>query len=77
MNAIFELAEMYRTGDGVERDVDKALNYYEQAAEYGNVKAAYTLSEIYRGGHGVKKNLSKSREFLDATIKGLLDKIKE
>ena len=74
---VFDLAEMYRTGDGVERDVETALDYYERAAENGNIRATYRLSEIYRDGKGVKKNLSKSRQFLDATICGLLNKIEE
>ena len=75
--ARFALAEIYFYGDGCERDIDTALDYYERAADCGNAKAFYRLSQIYRGGEGVKKNLNKAYHFLDETIKALLNKIEE
>ena len=74
---IFDLAEMYRTGDGVEQDIDKALEYYERAADGGNVQAAYKLAKIYRDGAGVEKDLDEAQRYLDKTIEGLLKNFKE
>ena len=75
--ARFALAEIYFYGDGCERDIDTALDYYERAADCGNAKASYRLSQIYRGGDGVEKNLNKAYHFSDKTIEPLLNKIEE
>ncbi|MBO4541471.1 MAG: sel1 repeat family protein [Bacilli bacterium] len=51
------LAEMYRNGEGVEKDVPKAVSYYKKAADNGNVVALLALAEIYEKGEGgIKKD---------------------
>jgi hypothetical protein len=42
-----------------EGDIDRALEYYNVAAELGNMEAHYQLSELYHVGEGVEKDVKK------------------
>ena len=75
---IFDLAEMYRTGDGVDKDIDVAIAWYEKIIEWWSSdvdKALFALAEIYLNGKGVRKNLNKARYYLDKIMEGLRDTI--
>ena len=63
--ALFALAEIYFHGDGVEQDIDMALGYYEQAADCGNVRAAYKLAKIYRDGDGIEKDIETALDYYE------------
>lgn len=54
--AFHYLGLMHIQGNGVEPDVDKALEYYHQAAKYGYDESQYKLGMIYKSGKGVQKN---------------------
>ena len=63
---VFDLAEMYRTGDGVERDVDVAVAWYEWIIEYNtDVKALFALAEIYFHGDGVERDIDKALNYYE------------
>lgn len=51
--AIFELANFYRRGDVVEKDVVKSIEMLEQAAKLGEIQAMRDLVAIYEHGLGV------------------------
>ena len=53
--AMVKLADMYRFGDKVKQDKDKALEYYLQAAEKGNKVAQYSLGFMHSAGETVTK----------------------
>jgi hypothetical protein len=55
---------MYDTGEGVEVDKKKAVEWYTKAAEQGNINAQYNLGLMYRDGEGVEQNLDKAVEWL-------------
>ena len=57
------LGVMYAKGEGVEKDLDKAAELYEQAAAQGEVAAQYNLGIMYKDGIGVEKDLHKAAEF--------------
>ena len=42
------LAEHYIEGDGVPRDIDEAMKWWQMAAEQGDVTAQYNLAQCYR-----------------------------
>lgn len=44
--ALYKMAELYRSGKGVEKSLDQAVHFYKQAAEKGHVKARFTLASI-------------------------------
>jgi len=61
-NAQYNLAVMFQKGDGVERSEQKALYWYEKAAESNLAIAQYNLGMIYYAGEIVLKDEDKARE---------------
>ncbi len=49
------LAQMYRQGEGVEKDPQKAIQWYRRAANQGNRLAQYNLGWIFEVGEDVPK----------------------
>jgi len=58
--ANYSLGEMYLAGNGVERDVPKALSFLEKAADAGNANAAFRLGKLNADGEVVPKNLPEA-----------------
>lgn len=54
--AIYELANSYRHGWGVEKDKVAARNYYECAANMGDMDAMNEVARCYDEGDGGKKD---------------------
>lgn len=54
--AEIHLADLYRNGQGVERDKDQAANWYRKAAEQGDPGAQGTLAMLYVVGQGVPQS---------------------
>jgi len=52
----WDLGEMYREGDGVERSWEKAAYWVRKAAEQGNTNAQFRLGDFYKHGEGVDQN---------------------
>lgn len=46
----FELAQRYETGAGVERNLETAIHWYEQAASHGHSQSMLQLGMIYYNG---------------------------
>ncbi|SVC31252.1 uncharacterized protein METZ01_LOCUS284106, partial [marine metagenome] len=64
------LAYLYETGQGVSRDLDKAMEYYQLAAKQGHATAQYNLGRIYQNGltHGlqvIRPDHQKAVQFLE------------
>ena len=51
-----DLAKLYETGEGVEKNLNEAAYWYEMAARKGHVKAQSTIGLWMLFGKGVKKN---------------------
>eukprot|EP00825_Cyclidium_porcatum_P004770 TRINITY_DN1225_c0_g1_i6.p2 TRINITY_DN1225_c0_g1~~TRINITY_DN1225_c0_g1_i6.p2 ORF type:complete len:127 (-),score=25.25 TRINITY_DN1225_c0_g1_i6:201-581(-) len=50
------LGDCYENGQGVEKDLIKAVKYYQMSADQGNVKGQNNLGRYYENGQGVEKN---------------------
>lgn len=57
---LYCLGRRYETGEGGERDYEKAESYYRQAAELGHIRAQCCLGYMYEQGIGVKCNGEKA-----------------
>ena len=55
-NAQFNLAQMYRNGQGVTQDYAAAVLWYRKAAEQGHADAQYNLGLMYATGQGVPQD---------------------
>ena len=55
-NAQFDLGLLYRHGDVVEQNHEKAVKWYSLSAEQGNVNAQINLGYMYTYGFGVEQS---------------------
>ncbi len=44
---IFQAGLCYQKGRGVEKDIEKAIEYYKKGMEHGDVQCAHNLGSIY------------------------------
>ena len=56
VEAQFELAEAYRSGEGAVENFGEALHWYRKAAELGHADAQNNLGAMLRAGMGTAKN---------------------
>jgi ankyrin repeat protein len=63
-HAQFSLAEMYLTGEGVAKDVDKAIKFLNSAAIGGYLPAQLALSMLSAEGSSIKPNLPETHTWL-------------
>ena len=55
------LGLLYQNGEGVTKDLAKAVELYQKAADQGNAGAQNNLGVLYQNGEGVPKDLESSR----------------
>ncbi|MFZ1815395.1 MAG: peptidoglycan-binding protein [Rhizobiaceae bacterium] len=58
--ALFEIARRYTDGDGIERDLAAAAQWYEFSARAGFAPAQYRLANFHEKGHGVTVDIQKA-----------------
>ena len=56
----------YEEGSGVERDTTKAVEWYDRAADLGDVHAQYRLGWCLNHGVGVERDRAKAIEWYTA-----------
>ena len=56
----YNLAERYMKGDGIIKDIQKAIEYFVKASKDGNKKASFILGEIYMKGEYIPKDKSQA-----------------
>ena len=59
---------MYLDGLGVEQDYEKALEYYQQAADMGLADALSDIGDLYRDGMGVEQSNEKAAEYYQKAV---------
>lgn len=67
--AQFELGAMYEAGDGVTKDLAKAVEWYGKAAAQGNRQADFNLGIMYKNGTGVTQSYAKAISYFQAAEK--------
>ena len=58
--AQYSLGSMYENGEGVSKDLDKAVEWYRKSAEQGYADAQYNLGKIYEDCSGVFLDYGKA-----------------
>jgi hypothetical protein len=61
--AAYNLAQMYKAGQGGEQDFEKAFEYANQAWELGYQPASYMLGYLYMKGFGTAQDYAKAVEY--------------
>ena len=57
------MGRIFRLGDGVPKDFDKAIDYFSKAAGSGNGEAMNQLGLMYSNGEGVSQDLNTAFQF--------------
>ena len=60
----YKLGKIFLNGDGVEKDIPKAIEWLKQAAVEENEFAEYALGRIYLKGAEVEKNIFAAEKYL-------------
>lgn len=75
--AQYALGDIYRYGDGVAKDSDKAYKWFYQAfpavleaADSGDIEACYRVSNMYNYGLGVESDDSKALRYMRTAADG-------
>lgn len=68
------LGTMYKDGQGVPKDINKAVSLLEQSARGGELEAAFVLGEIYSGGQGIGRNKSVAQQWYETAFAGFSTK---
>ncbi|KAG0229820.1 hypothetical protein BGW42_001346 [Actinomortierella wolfii] len=72
--AQYHLATMYQTGLGTKRNVERAVFWYEKAANNGALLAQLRLAGMYYDGRGVEQNHKKAVYWYGkAAVQGVAD----
>ena len=70
-DAMYNLGNMYRCGNGVAVDYYCAMEWYQKAADKGNIQSMYEIGDMYYWGCGVARNCYRAMDyFLAAAEKG-------
>lgn len=67
--ALAMMGVLYQKGQGVEADLNKAADFYSQAADKGNVGAQYSLGEIYLNGLLGEADPDRGRYWMEKAAK--------
>jgi TPR repeat protein len=62
------LGYCYELGGGVDQDMTKAFELYEQSALLGHSTAMYNLGNCYKCARGVLKDLEKAKEWYTKAV---------
>ena len=63
LGAMNELGQMYLFGEGVEKDIDKAIELLIEAANLGNAQSMFILGRLYHFGDKIPRNEQKAFEW--------------
>ena len=69
-SATCNLGAMSAKGQGVAQDVGKALEFFEQAHQAGDVDATFNLGAMYAEGQGTAQDFGKALELHEQTHLG-------
>ena len=66
--AIFEQGERYLEGRGVEKNTEKAMELYQQAADSVYPPAQLQLGKMYAMGHEIPRDVAKAEPYLRQAV---------
>ena len=63
LECLYQVAYLYRDGDGVKQDYEKAREYFKLAAERGYAPAQFEYGYLYDYGIGVNEDLNEAKRW--------------
>ncbi len=65
---MINLGTLYYNGHGVAQDYQKALQWYQRAADAGSAVGMYSLGYMYEIGHGVTQDYQQARQWYQKAV---------
>ena len=69
VKAMYAVGKLYERGRGVQRDLTKAAEWYQKAADAGQTSAQSRLGIMYFEGRGVPQDYDKALKLLQAAAR--------
>lgn len=70
IDACIHLAEMYELGEGLTKNMSRAMEFYKKASELGSKNAAFYLGQLYQIDHEeVKKDTNQAIKYYSLAVK--------
>lgn len=69
-HAMYRIAEMYWNGQGMQKNNERALNWYNRAAEAGHLDAAYQTATLFMDGEVVITNYREAARLFELALEG-------
>lgn len=66
---MYDLGKLYERGRGVNKNISKAVEWFQKAASAGHAYSQARLGVLYFEGRGVKQNYNKALKLLNAAAK--------
>lgn len=66
VKAMYDVGKLYERGRGVDKDIVKAVSWFQRAATAGNASAQARLGILYFEGRGVEQNYEKALKLLNS-----------
>ncbi len=63
IESILKLAKIYENGEGVDKDINQAIDYYKRAAHLDDIESILKLAKICENGEGVDKDIKKAIDY--------------
>ena len=73
--ALLNIGEMYRNGEGCDRSLEKAAQFYQSAADLHYEFAEYKLGMMYEYGLGVTKSVEIARKWYEVAAAEWVDDV--
>lgn len=67
---LYYMGRMYQKGQGVQKNLNAALNYYYKAAQAGDTRAAVELGSIYFTGQDFAPDYALAKQWFEFAYKG-------
>lgn len=68
--ALYLLSNLYRKGQGVEFDLERAFTFVQAAAERGHLEAQFSLGRMYLSGKGTHKDTNAAQLWMARAAEG-------
>ena len=65
VEAMVEVGKCYASGNGIDKDLEKAFKWFLKAAKFGDTGAQFAVYEAYLKGYGVEANPEQAQYWLD------------
>ena len=65
----FWMGRIYLEGNGVEKDINQAMEWFSKSAEHGDTESMLNIGDLYAKGEEIEKNMAKAKGWYQKALK--------